>query len=507
MTGARSSATMAVVPLANRANRVRLICVLVALVAAGGAGARAAEPLPTLPVPPLPASSSAVLAAHLAKGLYGGGVPDRLRFALSVRFDKLPEGLRPEGAAAFVSFFENALEAAMRQVALPARIAVKPGVVPPAFGARTNEDPAERVDVELRIQSGHVAATARRRVVPRTVWDAFADPEGAVLATAFANAPIDLELRSLLGLGRREVRLDRMRIVPVGRRSLAALGTEPIIDLAIVDLDGDRLPELAVLQPDGVRVVRWEGGGFSVEVGSLPFKALAPAAGRARQPFGRLVPVVRADGTTVLVAASSDRAEPIVVTLGATGLDRAPLSFQRGFPLYATGADSFVIAPWPEGFDALSGGLTEARFGTASARWVGAVDGLYDVRGSMQFVRERGRVRGQPVLIAASSGGRVDIVGVQTILEAGTVAGVADLDADGKLELLTTSTVITGPDRIALFALGAAAGVGARPIWSGTVAAPVTAMAFGDVDRDGFLEAVVAIWDGRVAELIVVVPA
>lgn len=503
MTRAGSSATMAVAPLANR-----VICALAASILGVAVSARAAEPLPTLPVPPLPASSSAVLAAHLAKGLYGGGVPDRLRFALSVRFDKLPDGLRPDGAAAFVSFFENALEAAMRQVALPARIAVKPGAVPPpTFGARTNEDPAERVDVELRIQSGHVSATARRRVVPRTVWDAFADPEGAVLATAFANVTIDLELRSLLGLGRREVRLDRMRIVPVGKRSLAILGTEPILDLAIVDLDGDRLPELAVLQPDGVRVVRWEGGGFSVEVGSLPFKALAPAAGRARQPFGRLVPVVRADGTTVLVAASSDRAEPIVVTLGATGLDRAPLSFQRGFPLYATGTDSLVIAPWPDGFDALSGGLTEARFGTASARWVGAVDGLFDVRGSMQFVLERGRVRSQPVLIAASTGGRVDIVGVQTITDAGTVSGVADLDADGKLELMTTSTVISGPDRVALFALGAPAGVGARPIWSGTVAAPVTAMAFGDVDRDGYLEAVVAIWDGRVAELVVVVPA
>src|SRR5690606_30762255 len=116
---------------------------------------------------------------------------------------------------------------------------------------------------------------------------------------------LDLELRTLLGLDRRGVRLDALRVVPVTDRS-SALTAAPILDLLVEDLDGDTLPELAVLQPLGVRILAWRDGGFSVERARFSFDVVPPNQARVRQAMGRLVAVTRADGSRLLLAASSD---------------------------------------------------------------------------------------------------------------------------------------------------------------------------------------------------------
>ncbi|MFO0747397.1 MAG: hypothetical protein U1F43_17270 [Myxococcota bacterium] len=460
-----------------------------------GRVAIAAEPAVNLPPPPAPPSSLETLASQIVKTLYGNGGPALAAgapFGIALRFDKPPDGTR---ADALLAHLGDALEAALRTHAPAAK---KPG-------PRVSDDTAaERIEVDLQVQAGHLAATARRRALPQTVWSALMAPDGQLIGTAFSNVPIDLEVRTLLGLGRRDVKLTDLRVVPVGKKSAAQLLAEPILDLAIGDFDGDAMPELAVLQPDGVRFVRWAKGGFAEELGVLSLRAVAPSRSRLRAPMGKLVPVVRADGRTVLVAASSDRAEPIVIGWGAGGPERLTMLFQKGWPLYATGVDRFLIAPWPEGTDVIDGNVTEARLGTAGANWLGPVGKVYDVR-AFAF-RDKGGAFAPVIMAAKADGDLSAAVGgaVQRVSDAGTVALWLDMDADGDLEALLTSSALSGPDRLSLARGVTPAAVPAR--WTGLAAAPVTAATAGDVDRDGFLEIVLATWNGDAADLTLVVP-
>jgi hypothetical protein len=179
---------------------------------------------------------------------------------------------------------------------------------------------------------------------------------------------------------------------------------------------------------------------------------------------------------------------------------RLPLSFQSGWPLYATAADRFVTAPWPRAIDSLEGGLTEARLGTSSATWIGSASRIHDLRA---FAGD-----GRSTLVAALVGGGIRLVPGGDNSGAGVASVVVDFDADGAFEIMTTSRSFEGPDRLGLARLPASPNERwtARALWTGTVSAPVTALCQGDVDRDGYHEVIAATWDGRASELIVVVP-
>lgn len=453
--------------------------------------AASAQTLPTLPPPAAPASSTATLASQLvgvltappAPELGGSAALGGARVAIAVTLTA--EGARGAELGAFVA---DAIEARLSAMA--------------GFGRRvaSDEEATERIEVALAVSDGHLQATARRRALPKNLWEVIAGGTGRVLATAYANVPIDLELRSLLGLGRRDVRLDALRVVPVAKKSLPALMRARALDCAIADLDGDRDPELAVLQSDALRAVRWTEGGFSRELGAIPLEVVPPSEAPLREPLGRVLIVTREGGDRVLVAASSDRAEPLVAGLGAAGLHRLALTFQAGWPLYVTGADRFVAAPWPRAIDSLEGGLTEARLGAGGATWIGEASRVHDVRAFA--------AGGRGAIVAALVGGGVRILPGGDVAQAGTVSALIDFDADGASELLTSSQALSGPDRLTLSR--APGQVGGRTagatLWMGSVPAPVTAMCAGDVDRDGYDEVIVATWDGLLAELIIVVP-
>lgn len=442
-------------------------------------GARA-QSLPTLPPPPAPASSVATLSAHLVGQLTKGQEP-RSRLELEVAG---PAVARPEAAA----FIADALEAELRRRRPElVRVTQQPG----------EAQAEERYEVLLAVKEGQLTALARRRILPATIWEALGDAKGRVVGTGTASVAIDFELRTLLGLGKREVRIDKSRVFEVSKKTAPAALGERILDCVVADPDHDREPELLLVSTGRVRALRWSDGGFAVELGEFDLSGLAPNESRLREPLGRLVPVVRGDGTTVLVAATSDRMEPVVLTLQRGLLTRSAVTFQRGWPLYATGVDSLLIAPWPSGIDLLEGGVTEARFGTAAATWVGALGKVHEVRGQ--------HVSGRSVLLAPAVSGRL-LFGLPspltTVSGVGVSALMTDLDADGVHELVTTSLVFSGPDRLTIAGLPPRG----RPIWSGSIPSPVTAMCAGDVDRDGFEELVVASFDGRQSELHLVVP-
>lgn len=477
---------------------------VVLMVAPSSSEVARAQQVPQLPPPPAPPSSVAVLAAHLVAGLYAAPLDEGARLELLVGGSAVT---RPEAGA----FVADAIEAALR-----VRQPVFSRHVPRAGETAGASGPTERVELVLAVRDGHLMATARRRLLPRTIWEALADREGRIVATAYANVALDLELRTVFSIGKREVRIDRARSFQVSQKSTSNLTSGRILDCYIGDLDGDRVPELVALSPLAVSATRWADGGFSVELSTWSLEALAAPEARLREPLGRVVPVVRPDGTSVLVVASSERGEPVVLAFEGGALTRSPLSFQRGWPLHSTGIDSFLIAPWPRAIDTLEGGVTEARFGTAAAQWIGSLSRVHELRGE--------HVARFPAQTAALAGGGLYVTlsgASMTAPGVGVSAIVTDLDADGTPELVTTSMALEGPDRLTLSALNAATRAGGggatrgltrgltrgqRPLWTGAVPQPVSAMCAGDVDRDGFEEIVVATWNGRAADLHLVVP-
>ncbi len=446
--------------------------------------------VPTLPFPPPPPSSSAALAGQLAHQLFADAeaLPDR-PFELAITIAGAPARGETGRLSAHLA---DTVEAALRARA--------------RLGARVAVGGAERVSLAVTVEAGAISATARRTSLPTNVWQRLRYPGGRVVATAFATRPLDLELRTLLGLGRREVRLDRLRVVPVTHRS-AALDRGPVLDLRVTDLDGDSAPELAILQPRAVTLLAWADGGFSRPLGRFDLTVLPPNPARVRQPIGRLVEVTRPDGSRLLAAASSDRATLALLALAGGALTPTPVTAPAGWPLYASGVDAWVAAPWPSGDDVLDGALREVRPGDAPPVELGAAQGLYDVRAF--GVRGAASPGWDPHLGASAVDGTVSIwssAAPEPLLldGVGTAFAVADLDGDGVVEVLTTGDGLGPRDRLVL--QGAASGGAPRRHWSGVTSAPVTAASWGDVDRDGYREVVIATWDGRAAELVIVVP-
>ncbi|MEZ4266792.1 MAG: VCBS repeat-containing protein [Myxococcota bacterium] len=457
--------------------------------------AAAAQPT-ALPFPPSPPGHAARLSRDIIVGLEQGlaRVPESARVAIVVRaLPAAPASGRAE------SWLADTLEASWRATPRPL---VRVGPASPEITHRL--DVAVHVDAPARVD-----VEARLVALPATFWERLRAPDGEVLATALAEAPLDLEMRTLFGLGRRAVRFDRLRLVAL-RDLPPSLARAPLLDLALIAPDGRDDERVLALQPDRLFLLRWAKRGLVIEA-EVPLTAPPASVTRVRQAMGRVVVSTRADGTQAAFVASSDRAHPEVFAVG-TGLVPIPTQgMPAAWPLYATGVDRWLTAPWPSGTDVLEGGLGELAWisGAVSTRDLGVLEASYDLRAHPFYAAAS--PAWTPYVAAAHPEGDLAVWSIAspderfTLDGVGTVSALSDLDLDGRPELLATSNALGGPDHLSLYELSDA-GDGAHLRWSRAVPDPVSAAVAGDLDGDGYAELLVATWSSERAGVLVLAP-
>jgi hypothetical protein len=264
----------------------------------------------------------------------------------------------------------------------------------------------------------------------------------------------------------------------------------PLLAVAAADLDRDGRAELAALTTREVVVL-------AVRERALVEKARAPLGGepapvRPRDPVGVLAVDAAADGGTVLVARSSERAD--AVRLGWQKGRMVELDRRPGFPLcggtmelapgrnYFTAASAQVggerlLAPLPAGFlSALcTGPMADARGGRIAVAAIVDLDRVL-------HVRCRSAAGGE--CAAATVKGR-DYDGV------GVAAEIADIDNDGMPEVLTTRGGAPGDrDRVSVFSV---VGGKVAKVYSKDFHAGVVGVGAGDLDGDGDRDVIVAV--------------
>ncbi len=254
------------------------------------------------------------------------------------------------------------------------------------------------------------------------------------------------------------------------------------VALAVADMDGDRRAEIVMASPDRVRVARFTGT-------TLAFVPDAPGnvtTGWAAVPLRQPVGSIDVDaGQRVARVRTSSHAHMSLVEI-AQGLVRVRSTGSDLYPLPGGGCvtlrpssdvvagvvaacDTTPAVP-PEGVSVLA---------PVSAQWAGA-DGVshrFEVRTSGQGSAD---IRRDGTLFA-------------TLTDVAAPFVLADLDEDGRVELVTASASAPGTaDRVRVFTLGERA-ADERPGVS--VTGPIESMAAGDLDGDGHRELVVSVQD------------
>lgn len=449
-----------------------------------------------LPYPPSPPGHAARLSRDLLTGLDSAllRLPDSARVAIAVQ--ALPPSPSADRAE---SWLADTLEAAWRERPRPlVRVAL------------SSPEATHRLDVVVHVQApGRVEAEARLIALPVTFWSRLRAPDGEVLGTALGEAPLDLEMRTLFGLGRRTVRFDRLRLVTL-RDLPPSLAGAPVLDLALIAADGREDEYVLALQPDRLLVLRWSKRALVVE--SETSLAAPPAHDtRTRQPMGRLVVTTRADGRSAVLVASSDRAAPELFDFDGALRPVAIAAMPAVWPLYASGVDRWLTAPWPAGVDVLEGALGELALvsGSAAFRQLGVLDATYDLRAHPFFAATS--PAWAPHVSESLPGGHVAVWSLANPDErfsldgVGTARALSDLDLDGRPELLATSAAIDGADLLSLYELSDSVD-GAYLRWSRAVPDPVSAAVSGDIDGDGYSELLVATWSSERTGMLVLAP-
>jgi hypothetical protein len=294
------------------------------------------------------------------------------------------------------------------------------------------------VFLKPRIERGRLLITADVHPVPPSVWARVRNPSPGPVAHAFAEAPLDAEVRSFL------------EPIPLAAPLAVRRGQtfeSGVIGLACGDLDRDGGLEIVSVSSERVTLVRFKDGKAAADTARI-WKDLSPMDPTPlREPIaGALVsaPLLHDTYATreVVVSISdrlrSARLDPGMQTLAAYG----------GFAVPDGGSFSCARFEAPT----ITGPLEACGAGTLAPRRA-SVGGRYDVVAGASLVAADGKPF--EVFIGREDGA-VEIFDdaghASTLPTAGAQLAVGDLDQDGLPEILTSLDVPRGTtDAVVLY--------------------------------------------------------
>jgi len=331
------------------------------------------------------------------------------------------------------------------------------------------------IHLSLEIAAGKLRVTADVFPVPRTVWARIRDPEPGPIAHAFAEAPIDAEIRTFLAP------------VPLVAVNVARAQNfeSDVVALACGDLDGDGATEILSVSRRRVTTLRLRAGKV-MPLRSRSWVDLSPVHPTPlREPIGfvTLVEQRAASGEAALVAdvGLSDRAKGLRLD-GTLGV----VTTLAGMPV-PTGPSSGCARS--AGLMLLTGPLAPCVAGDPAPA-LGSLGGAYDALAAAALVSPRGE--GFSVWALRAERGALEIRDdaghAQTLEGAGAQLAVGDLDQDGNPEILSGLDVQNPlEDAVIVRSWARTGGEGARPreIMRLPAAAGVRALAVCPPDGPG----------------------
>lgn len=374
----------------------------------------------------------------------------------------------------------------------------------------------------LELGDGQLRLHGELSFIGASLWRDLLQPARGLLGFLHAGVRVDAEVRAFLGKASRVRLAFGTRTFPCGRR--------PMLALAAGDLDGDGRVELVALHERVVRILTPPRGS---QTSFMPRAALVLpgklATVRPRRPIGTLL-VADIDGDRKVEVLLRSSAMALASELSFDGrkitqrrelpgiypmlLGPAMLGASKGGVAKAGPAKA---APAPVRTANKSGKTGPVRLDGKAAVGVDyfraadvvTADGKAPAAVPAQFYQLKGS------RIAAPGGPRyhvgvVDLAGRLHLLDAklqtelanlanvGVAFDLADLDDDGRLEVIvSTDGELGSDDRIAVYRWDARQ-KRLRLLWrSARLGARVTAITHGDLDGDGKIEIVAAMIDRR----------
>jgi hypothetical protein len=364
-----------------------------------------------------------------------------------------------------------------------ARARAEPLALPAAREAARGD--SALVHLAISIAAGKLRATADVYPVPRGVWGRIRDPEPGPVAHAFAEAPIDAEVRTYLA---------PIPIVTAGVERGKNFEAD-VVALACGDLDQDGSPEIIAVSRRRVSSVRIRGGRV-VPISSRSWPDLAPVApAPLREAIGFATLIAAPGAGPFIDVGLTDRARSVRldgelrVTASFPGIaipDGDGSACTRLPALVVTGPVGPCAAGDPAPLGPSVGGQYDA---FASARLVTARGEPFAVWAG----RERGALE---VRDDAGHKGGLESVGAQL--------AIGDLDQDGEPEIISSLDTLNPLDdavvvrtwlRLSSIPMGAGPWARMREIARIPAAAGVRAIAVCPPDGPGHAPFVVATAD------------
>jgi hypothetical protein len=454
------------------AARAWLSAALVTLVAGGPPALAQAPPAP------LPARPARTALARVADALAQGLGQGPLR-ALVVAAPLTSDAPAPRGAQ-----LAGALAAQVAGRRGPgSRARAEPLSLAAAREAARGESVLVHVTVE--ITAGKLRATADVYPVPRNVWARLRNPEPGPVAHAFAEAPVDAEVRSYLAP------------VPLVTAAVerARNFEGDVVALACGDLDQDGAPEVVAVSRRRVSTLRLRGGRVQI-LASRAWPDLAPVApAPLREPIGFASIVAAPGAAAFLDVGLTDRGRSVRLD----GELRALASF-AGIAVPDGGGSACTHVPGL----VVTGTIGPCLPGDA-APLAPSVGGQYDAFASASLLS----ARGEPYAVwAGRERGALELrddAGHRAELESvGAQLAVGDLDQDGEPEILASldtanplddAVVVRSWSRSAPVPLGSGSSARLREVLRIPAPAGVRAIAVCPPDGPGAAPFVVATAD------------